>query len=114
MTKVDKICPEVEEDTSKVFKSEAVIEQVNKVSQLLGIPRNSVLPVKNYETEIEVNDSFNILALITLRQILRASEDFMYNFIDEVESHSDETSGATARKLKAVSLKNWGICSVYM
>ena len=106
MTKVDKICPEVEEDTSKVFKSEAVIEQVNKVSQLLGIPRNRVLPVKNYETEIEVNDSVNILALITLRQILRASEDYMYNFIDEVESHSDETSGATARKLKAVSLKN--------
>lgn len=97
LTKVDKICPEVESDTSKVYKSEAVLEQVNKISQLLGIPRNYVLPVKNYETEIELSDDVNILALLCLRQLLRASEDYMFNFLDQAEQDSDSVSGLTAK-----------------
>ena len=88
LTKVDKLCSKVEADTSQVFKSGAVLEQVNKVSQLLGIPRNHVLPVKNYETEIELSDNINILALLTLRQILRSTEDYMFNFLDEADDNT--------------------------
>ena len=97
MTKVDKICPQVEADTSKVFKSPAVLEQVNKVSQLLGIPRSHVLPVKNYEAEIDVTDNVNILALVTLRQILRATEDYMFNFLDEADGNANNANGLTAK-----------------
>ena len=97
LTKIDKVCPDVEADTSQVFRSEAVFEQVNKISQLLGIPRSHVLPVKNYEKEIEVNDNTNILALVTLRQILRATEDYMFNFLDDMERDSDTVSGLKAK-----------------
>lgn len=85
LTKIDKICSKVDEDTSQVFKSSAVGEQVDNVSQLLGIPRNHVLLVKNYESEIELRTNINILALMTLRHMLRATKDYMFNFMEEAE-----------------------------
>lgn len=97
LTKVDKICPMVEADTAQVFKSEAIFEQVNKISQILGIPRSHVLPMKNYEKEVDLNESTNILALLTLRQILRATEDYMFDFLDEQEPESDNVTGLTAK-----------------
>ena len=87
----------VEEDTAQVFKSEAIFEQVNKISQILGIPRSHVLPMKNYEKEVDLNESTNILALLTLRQILRATEDYMFDFLDEQEPESDNVTGLTAK-----------------
>lgn len=90
LTKADKICPKVDADISLVFKSEEVKQQVFKISQLLGIPVNQVLPIKNYITEIELNENVSILALLSLRQILRASEDYLYNFIDEGHKSSDD------------------------
>ena len=97
LTKIDKVCPKVEEDVSQVFRSVAILEQVEKVSQLLGTPRNNMLPIKNYETEIELNDNINILALIALSQMLRASEDYMFNFLDDFASGSDNAPALTAR-----------------
>ena len=89
LTKVDKVFSQVEGDVSKVFRSEAVLEQINKVSQLLGVLRNNVFPIKTYETEIELEESINILALIALTQILRASEDYLFNYLDDVCRDSD-------------------------
>lgn len=86
LTKIDKICCKVDEDTSQVFKSSAIKQQVEDVSQLLGIPRNHVLLVKNYESEIEPKQNINILALMTLRHMLRATRDYMFNFLEEVDS----------------------------
>ena len=89
LTKIDKVCSEVEGDVSKVFRSEAIQEQVNKVSQLLGVPRNNVFPIKNYETEIRLEENINILALIALTEILRAAEDYLFNYLDDVCRDSD-------------------------
>ena len=79
LTKVDKLCNDVQEDVSKVFYSSAVEKAVDKASQLLGIPRAKVLPVKNYENEAELDDSTDILALLALRKMLHCSKDFMLN-----------------------------------
>ena len=95
LTKVDKICPEVDADISKVFKSKAILEQVHKVSQLLGLPENQILPTKNYMTEIELKEYVSILALLTIRQILRASEDYMENFLDDTHCDAEEASVLT-------------------
>ena len=81
LTKIDKVCSLVEIDVSQVFRSPAILEQVDKVSQLFGVPRHNVLPIKNYEKEVKLNDDINILALMALVEILRASEDFLYNYL---------------------------------
>ena len=89
LTKIDKICSEVEDNSSNVFKSKGIKEQVDNVSQLFGIPRNHVLLVKNYESEIEMKQNVNILALMTLRHLLRATRDYMFNFQDDEEITAD-------------------------
>ncbi|XP_046567350.1 interferon-induced protein 44-like [Haliotis rubra] len=83
LTKVDKACPYVEEDPGTLFYSSAVSELVEQVSQLIGLPRAHVLPVKNYEKEMELVDNVDVPALISLRQMLRFADDYLYNFLDE-------------------------------
>ena len=95
LTKVDKICPDVSNDISNVFKSKSVEEQVNKISQLFGIPTNQVLPIKNYMTEVELIDNVSTLALLTIRQVVNACEDYMLNVLDEAHCGSEDASGLT-------------------
>lgn len=90
-TKIDKVCAHVEEDISTVFQSVAIQDLVEKVSNILGVPRSNVLPVKNYEKEINVKTDISILALMSLRQILRATEDFMFNILDSFDNKDSET-----------------------
>jgi hypothetical protein len=52
---------------------------------VLAHPRSHILPVKNYESEIDVNNYVNILALFTLQQMLHFADDFMYNYLDQLE-----------------------------
>ena len=85
LTKVDKLSKEVEEDLSLVFKSSEVKEHVEKASQLLGLPRANVLPVKNYENEEELDENISILALMALRKILNFAEDFLDHMLDQKE-----------------------------
>ncbi|KAL3875139.1 hypothetical protein ACJMK2_038067 [Sinanodonta woodiana] len=82
LTKVDKVCRSVEEDLSIIFKSGLISDLVDKVSQVMGLPRGHVLPLKNYERELELDMSVSILALLALRQILRFSQDSLFNFLD--------------------------------
>jgi hypothetical protein len=79
LTKVDKLCNDVQKDVSMVFYSSKVEQAVDKASQLLGLPRANILPVKNYENEAELDDHIDILALLALRKMLHCSEDFMLN-----------------------------------
>ncbi|XP_045177429.2 interferon-induced protein 44-like [Mercenaria mercenaria] len=92
VTKIDKVCSHVEEDVSTVFQSLAIQELVDKVSGILGVPRSNVLPVKNYEKELSVTNDVSILALLSLRQILRATEDFMFNLLDVLDDEKDSES----------------------
>lgn len=91
LTKVDKVCESVSQDLSTVFKSGAVEDIVDKVSQTLGLPRSHILPMKNYEKELDTSVNINILALICLRQILRFSNDFLCNYLDEYEAQARAT-----------------------
>ncbi|XP_041353064.1 interferon-induced protein 44-like [Gigantopelta aegis] len=83
LTKVDRVCQEVEQDLSQVFYSQAVQDLVDEVSQLVGLPRAHILPVKNYEREMELDQDVNIPALLSVRQMLRFADDYLYNFVDE-------------------------------
>ncbi|XP_053391220.1 interferon-induced protein 44-like isoform X2 [Mercenaria mercenaria] len=90
LTKIDKLCNNVEKDVSLVFKSPEVEQHVEKASQLLGLPRANVLPVKNYENENELDDNISILALLALRQILYFAEDFLDHMLDKKNDEQSE------------------------
>ncbi|KAK3106183.1 hypothetical protein FSP39_014435 [Pinctada imbricata] len=85
LTKVDQICEPLSHDVSSVFRMPVVQDCVDKVSQVMGLPRAHVLPVKNYESEMELDENINILALLTLQQILHFADDYLYNFLDDIE-----------------------------
>ncbi|CAC5374796.1 unnamed protein product [Mytilus coruscus] len=85
LTKIDKVCEATNEDLSQVFFSPVVQETVDRVSQTLGLPRSNILPIKNYESEIELHDNVNILTLLTLQQILNSADDYMFNYLDLIE-----------------------------
>ncbi|XP_069123072.1 interferon-induced protein 44-like isoform X1 [Argopecten irradians] len=86
MTKIDKICEEISNDVSKVFYSTAIKDSVEKVAMVMGLPRSHVLPVKNYECEVELDQNTNILALLSLRRILHFVGDYQQNKLDEIEA----------------------------
>ncbi|CAC5374801.1 unnamed protein product [Mytilus coruscus] len=85
LTKIDKVCEASSEDLSQVFFSPVVQETVDRFSQILGLPRSNILPIKNYESEIELQDNVNILTLLTLQQILNSADDYMFNYLDQIE-----------------------------
>ncbi|KAH3823332.1 interferon-induced protein 44-like [Dreissena polymorpha] len=80
LTKVDLACKEVASNITNVFKSKEIEAAVDKASNPLGLPRNHALPVKNYETEMELDDNISILALMALRQVLHFAEDYIQVF----------------------------------
>ncbi|XP_053391224.1 interferon-induced protein 44-like [Mercenaria mercenaria] len=98
LTKVDKLCKDVEKNVSQVFKSETVEEHVEKASQLLGLPRGNVLPVKNYENEMQLEENISILALLSLRQILYFAEDYMENMMDKRAAAQRKTEKMNVKK----------------
>ena len=50
---------------------------VDTVSEMFGVPRNNIMPVKNYERETEVKTDVNILALLALRRLQQLVADRM-------------------------------------
>ncbi|XP_061167739.1 interferon-induced protein 44-like [Saccostrea echinata] len=77
LTKLDKICPHVDMDVTKIFTSTVCKQAVDKVAEMIGVPRSQVFPVKNYEKETRLHISINILALSALRQTLVFADDFL-------------------------------------
>ncbi|KAL4237650.1 Interferon induced protein 44 [Mactra antiquata] len=79
LTKVDKLCVETSDDVLHVFRSPKVASCVNQVSDLYGLPRHSIFPVKNYEEETVLDDSVDIVTLTALKGILEQCDAFLVN-----------------------------------
>ncbi|KAK3576749.1 hypothetical protein CHS0354_005588 [Potamilus streckersoni] len=77
LTKIDKLAVTVEEDLSRVFECEEVKKAVEKMSDTIGLSRQNIWPIKNYESEIYINEKVNILTLGALDQILVFARDFL-------------------------------------
>lgn len=78
-TKIDKVCSDVDKDVEEVFYSETVKSSVDKVADVIAIPRSHVFPIKNYEKEGSLQTCISILAMRALKQALLFSEDFLEN-----------------------------------
>lgn len=77
LTNIDKICPDVDDDVTNTFTSTAVCEAVNKAAEITGLPRDYVLPVKNYECERNLKTAIDILLMDALRQCLDLADEYM-------------------------------------
>ena len=84
LTKLDKVCPEVEEDSKHVFHSTAVRDAVDKVADVMGLPRGYVLPIKNYESETILDPNIDILFLNALKQTVNFADDYIEEQMDKV------------------------------
>ncbi|KAL3875156.1 hypothetical protein ACJMK2_038084 [Sinanodonta woodiana] len=92
LTKIDKLSKTVQDDVSNVFMSKEVKEAVDKVSQMIGIPRGNVLPIKNYENEICLDYGTSCLALLALDQIINSADDFLADQPDVIDTVDRKTT----------------------
>lgn len=83
LTKIDTIVT-VKEDLSKVFHSRSVLEMRDKVAMSFGLPSYTVLPMQNLANSRTASTEIKMLTLYNLRQILRAADDYLENFEDEI------------------------------
>ncbi|XP_052788174.1 interferon-induced protein 44-like isoform X2 [Mya arenaria] len=79
LTKIDTVDKTVDESVKQVYYSSKIYDVVQKASKLIGLPENHVLPVKNYNREMILDDDVNILALLALRQLAYFAEDHLEN-----------------------------------
>lgn len=83
MTKIDCLSETVKLDLSRIFHSPDIKDRVEKLAHSLRLPPYTVLPMKNIDSEQRINENVNILALYNLRQMLRAADDYLLNYLDE-------------------------------
>ncbi|XP_078309374.1 interferon-induced protein 44-like isoform X2 [Crassostrea virginica] len=86
LTKLDKICPDVNNDVTNTFTSSAVCDAVEKIAEILGLPRAHVLPVKNYENESKLKTGVSILLMEALERCLDFADDYIDEQLDKKAS----------------------------
>ncbi|KPP75461.1 hypothetical protein Z043_105291, partial [Scleropages formosus] len=79
LTHVDEVCHGVHKDIRYVYSSRIVQEKIKKAAELAEMPVSSVLPVKNYCSEVAVDRDIDILLLSAIGQVLNAVEDTFEN-----------------------------------
>ncbi|XP_069116505.1 interferon-induced protein 44-like [Argopecten irradians] len=92
LNKVDIACLQTKQDTSHVYRSEAILQKCGDAGNCLGLPPMTVLPMKNYFMEPTNTDEISILALYNIRQMLRAADTFLrVNHLDELRADKYES-----------------------
>lgn len=89
LTQVDLLCDEVRKDISKMSWSENVQQAMNTASEVFGIDKASIHPVKNYEVDDCLNPLTNIPLLLALRQGMQYAKDRAGHVLDVDSDDSD-------------------------
>ncbi|KAM9848782.1 interferon-induced protein 44-like [Aulostomus maculatus] len=92
LTKVDEACPLVKEDVKNVYRSGYIKEMMHEVSVRLGVPMSCIVPVKNYNEELELEDDCDILLLSALNQMLRFADNYFDDISDGLSNCDMEGS----------------------
>ncbi|XP_062611391.1 interferon-induced protein 44-like, partial [Saccostrea cucullata] len=95
LTKLDNICPDVEEDISNTFTSTTIAKAIKKVGEIMGLPRGHIFPVKNFEKETKLNIGAGILLMNAVQQCLDFADDFMDGQLDKMDAEGKRTREKT-------------------
>ncbi|MCJ8731916.1 hypothetical protein PDJAM_G00204730 [Pangasius djambal] len=76
LTKVDEACRSVAEDLKHIYHSHYIYKMMQEVSVRLGISLNTMVPVKNYSKELDLDPHTDILLLHAVLQIIRTAEAY--------------------------------------
>ncbi|XP_014905864.1 interferon-induced protein 44-like [Poecilia latipinna] len=78
-TKIDVACSKTKREMKKVFRSKLLYDRVQNFSRQVGIPEQHIFPVKNYDSEKNVNDEVDALILNALKRIIEIGTDSLKN-----------------------------------
>jgi hypothetical protein len=76
----------VREDVCNTSSSLVIPSVIEKVADIMGLPRAHVLPVKNYESEKELQTGVDILVMEALQRCLDFADDFIDEQLDKLAS----------------------------
>ncbi|XP_058249957.1 interferon-induced protein 44-like [Hemibagrus wyckioides] len=85
LTKVDEACRSMGEDLKHVYQSQYIYRMMQEVSVHLGVSLSSVVPVKNYSKELELDLHTDLVLLNAVVQIIRTAEAYFDDFTCEEE-----------------------------
>ncbi|XP_018927535.2 interferon-induced protein 44-like isoform X2 [Cyprinus carpio] len=71
LTHVDQVCPASRSDITKVYRSQAIQKAMVKAGELLGMATSYIVPVKNYCSELDLDENTDILLLKAVDHILQ-------------------------------------------
>ncbi|XP_053333395.1 interferon-induced protein 44-like isoform X2 [Clarias gariepinus] len=77
MSMVDKACPLVIENLSKIYTSRKIKEKMKECSDKLGVPMNCIYPVQNYHEQITNDLHMDILIFMAMTDIVRFANDYV-------------------------------------
>ncbi|KAF5909816.1 interferon-induced protein 44-like isoform X2, partial [Clarias magur] len=70
LTHVDEVCTITSQDVSQVYRSRHVQQLMVKAGELLGMATSYIVPVRNYSSQLELDDNIDILLLSAVDHIL--------------------------------------------
>ncbi|XP_037830278.1 interferon-induced protein 44 isoform X2 [Kryptolebias marmoratus] len=76
LTHVEQLCQGTAKDVSQVYKSLSIKETMSKAAALLGMSTSSIVPVKNYSSELDLDVNTDVLLLSAVDHILQYANLF--------------------------------------
>ncbi|KAK7137368.1 hypothetical protein R3I93_017447 [Phoxinus phoxinus] len=71
LTHVDQVCKTTGSDITQVYRSQSVQQAMVKAGALLGMATSYIVPVKNYCSELDLDESTDVLLLKAVDHILQ-------------------------------------------
>ncbi|XP_030647832.1 interferon-induced protein 44-like [Chanos chanos] len=83
VTHVDKVCKRTSEDITQVYKSQSVQNMMAAAGELLGMATSYIVPVKNYSSELELEENTDILLLHAVDHILQYVNLYLQDTVEK-------------------------------
>ncbi|CAL8255062.1 unnamed protein product [Merluccius merluccius] len=69
LTHIDKACAVTASDVKDVYKSVTIQQMMSKAGEMLGMSTSSIMPVKNYSSELDLDSHKDVLLLSAIDNI---------------------------------------------